>query len=232
MNALLLSLALGQAAPALPPAAAPPAEAASATTPEAPAAPPRPGEDGRRLRSVDFARLPDGSFRAALDGQPVAGAAFYRAVLRPDLAARAEELRFQRTALFIAAGVAPVAGLGIGWVAGTAHQWPLPPCVGEPPGLVDCRAHDEVAKQNQSAMTTALVAGGVAGVATGVLAWLLGSAIHPLEPTADEAEALVRAYRGRTLPAPTPASAPPPGGASLRLEAGPRAARLALRVAF
>jgi hypothetical protein len=220
MQALLLSLVLGQAAPALAPAAT------------APAARPQPAEDGRRLLSIDFARLPDGGFRAALDGQPVAGADFYRAVLRPDLAARAEEARFQRTALFIAAGVAPVAGLGIGWVAGTAAQWPLPPCVGEPPGPVDCRAHDEVARQNESTMTTALVAGGVAGVATGVLAWLLGSAIHPLEPTADEAEALVRAYRARTAPAPTPVPGPPPGGASLRLEAGPRAARLALRVAF
>jgi hypothetical protein len=203
MHALLLSLALGQAAPALPPP-----------------------------RTVDLTRLADGSFRATLDGQPVAGADFYRAVLRPDLAARAEEARFQRTALFIVAGVAPVAGLGIGWVAGTANQWPLPPCLGAPPGAVDCRAHDEVARQNQSTMTTALVAGGVAGLATGVLAWFLGSGIHPLEPTADEAEALVRAYRARALPAPTPASAPPPGGASLRLEAGPRAARLALRVAF
>jgi hypothetical protein len=229
MHALLLSLALGQAAPALPPAAAPPAEPAPATA-TTPAAPPQPAEDGRRLRSIDFARLPDGSFRAALDGQPVVGADFYRAVLRPDLASRAEEARFQRTALFIAAGVAPVAGLGIGWVVGTAHQWPLPPCVGEPPGPVDCRAHDQVAKQNQSAMTTALVAGGVAGLATGVVAWLLGSAIHPLEPTADEAEALARAYRARALPA--PATAPAAGGASLRLEAGPRAARLALRVAF
>ena len=247
MHALLLSLALGQAAPdAGAPAARPTVPAPAAIlAPEAPAPPPAGppgrGEEVRSLRAVDFTRLLDGSFRAALDGQPVAGADFYRAVLRPDLAARTEEARFERTAVLIAAAVAPVAGLGIGWVAGTAHQWPLPPCVGVPPGPVSCAAHDQVAAQNQSTMQTSLLVGGTVGVATGLVLALVGRSIHPPGPTADEAEALVRAYRARSAPSPSespapspaPAAAPAPGGgASLEFEAAPGTARLALRFRF
>ncbi len=204
MPALLLALALGQAAPA-------------AVTPAAP-------------RAIDFTRLPDGSFRATLDGQPVAGADFYRAVLRPDLAARSEEARSDRTALQVAAVAAPLFGVGMGWVAGTAHQWPLPPCVGEPPFPVSCTARDQVASQNRAAMNRALVAGSVAGVASGALFLFLGSRVRQVEPTADEAEALVRAYRARTAPAAVPAG--PAGGASLRLEAGPGVVGLALLLGF
>jgi hypothetical protein len=216
MHALFLSLALGQAAPA------------------SPAAPVAHTIDGRPLRPIALTRLPDGGFSASLDGQPVAGADFYRAVLRPDLAARSEQAQADKTALYLAAGLAPLAGLGIGWVAGTSQQWPLPPCVGAPPGPVTCTAHDQVAAQNQLAMTTALVAGGVSGLATGALLWFLGSGIHPPEPTADEAEALIRAYRARAVPRPDP-GLPRDGaasGPSLELGAGHRSARLALRLRF
>jgi len=225
MHALLLSLALGQAAPdAAVPAAQPTGPAPSAIIVQA----------ARSLRAIDFTRLPDGSFRAALDGQPVAGADFYRAVLRPDLAARTEEARASRAALMIAAVLAPVAGLGIGWVAGTAQQWPLPPCTGVPPGPLNCQAHDQVAAQNQSVMQASLLVGGAVGLTTGAVLALAGSSIHPPEPTADEAEALVRAYRARSAPAVPPPSpaAVKPVDATLRLEAAPGAARLALRVAF
>jgi hypothetical protein len=220
MHALLLWLALGQAEPAPPPASS---------------EPPPPAVEGRALRSIDFTRLDDATFRATLDGEPVAGAAFYRAVLRPDLAARSEDAQHRRTALLIGAGLAPVAGLGIGWAAGTAQQWPLPPCVGAPPGPVSCTAHDQVAAQNRSTMTRRLVAGGVVGLAAGVALALAGTSIRPLEPTADEAEALVRAYRARATPGRIPAPMPggPAGnGTSLELEAGRRSARLGFRLRF
>jgi hypothetical protein len=224
MHALLLSLALGQAAPD----AAVPADHPAEPAPSAIIVP-----AARSLRAIDFTRLPDGSFRAALDGQPVAGADFYRAVLRPDLAARTEEARASRTALLVGAVVAPLAGLGIGWVAGTAQQWPLPPCTRVPPGPLNCQAHDQVAAQNQSVMTRALLLGGAVGLTTGAVLALAGTSIRPPEPTADEAEALVRAYRARAAADSTPAPAAlQPGDATLRLEAAPGAARLALRVAF
>jgi hypothetical protein len=209
MHALFLALALGQAQPAAPAAAAEPA-----------ASP---------LRAVDLTRRPDGSFLATLDGEPVAGADFYRAVLRPDLAARTEEAQHGRTALLIAAVVAPLAGVGMGWVSASAQYRLVPFCIGEPPA-VDCTAHDKVEAQNQATMKQSLLIGGAAGLATGLVLAVAGSAIHPHQPTADEAEALVRAYRARGAPVPAvPAGG---GGASLDLEAGPRAARLVLRVGF
>jgi hypothetical protein len=241
MHALLLSLALGQAAPDTAAPSAAPTEPAPASihAPEAPTppppAPPGRGGEGRSLRAVDFTRLPDGSFQATLEGQPVAGADFYRAVLRPDLAARTEEARAGRTALLVGAVLAPLAGLGVGWVAGTSQQWPLPPCTGAPPGPVSCLAHDQVAAQNQSAMQTSLLVGGAVGLATGAALALAGASIHPPEPTADEAEALVRAYRARAaagVPSPPTPAPVKPGGATLRLAAAPGVAWLALRVAF
>lgn len=212
MPALLLALALGQAAPA-------------AVTPAAP-------------RAIDFTRLPDGSFRATLDGQPVAGADFYRAVLRPDLAARVEQARFDRTAVLIAAGVAPLAGLGTGWLWATAQARALPDCAIAPipvalggTGVSSC---ERIKAQNRSTMTTGLVVGGLAGVAVGGALWAIGSGLPTPAPTADEAEALVRAYRARGAPVPDPApvGGRPAGGASLELEAGPGAARLVLRLHF
>jgi len=106
--------------------------------------------------------------------------------------------------------------------------------VGAPPGPVSCVAHDQVAGQNQAAMQTSLLVGGAVGLATGAVLALAGSSIHPPEPTADEAEALVRAYRARSAPAVPPPSpaAVTPVDATLRLEAAPGAARLSVRVAF
>jgi hypothetical protein len=139
MHALLLALALGQATPAPDVQPGAPAPATSLPASPEPAAldtPVAPTLQARPLRTIELARLPDGSFRASLDGQAVAGADFYRAVLRPDLAARSEQARADRAALYLAAGLAPLAGFGIGLVAGTAQQWPLPPCVGAPPDLI------------------------------------------------------------------------------------------------
>ena len=206
MHALLLSLALGQAA------GAPPGHSPASRHGAGPGGPAAPAAAGRRSGPSTSRGSPTAASGPRSTAQPVAGADFYRAVLRPDLAARAEEARFQRTALFIAAGVAPVAGLGIGWVAGTAHQWPLPPCVGEPPGPVDCRAHDQVAKQNQSAMTTALVAGGVAGLATGVPGLAAGERHPPARADRRRGGGAGPGLPGpRAVPAPAPASAPAPG---------------------
>jgi hypothetical protein len=206
MHALLLALALGQASPPATPS-------------------PRP---------VELLRLPGGGFQATLDGQPVAGAAFYRAVLRPDLAARVDQVRADRTALLVAAAAAPLAGLGIGWAVGAGQQWPLPPCYVSPGGPGSCPAGDQVAAQNRSAMRSALLVGAGAGLSAGVLLAVIGRSIQLPEPTADEAEALVRAYRLRTSPVPDPAPVGglPGAGASLDLQAGPGSARLALRVRF
>lgn len=223
MHALLLWLALGQAEPA--------------PLPAAPEPPPR-SVGGLRLRAIDFTRLEDGTFRATLDGEPVAGAAFYRAVLRPDLADQSEQARNHRTALFIAAGVAPVAGLGAGWVWATAQRRPVPDCVQPIPTAIGgsgVSACEQVKAQNRSAMTRGLSAGGFVGLAAGVVLASVGTSIHPRQPTADEAEALVRDYRARGAPVPTPA--PYPEGPATRrpaleLEAGPRAVRLALRFSF
>ncbi len=242
MHALLLALALGQVAPDRPrPAATPvtsPATAPATTTAAPPATPPRRPVGGQPLRPVEFSRLPDGSFRAALDGEPVAGAAFYRAVLRPDLAERSERARNHRLALFIASGVAPVAGLGAGWVWATAQHRPVPDCIQAVPiaiGGSGVSACEQVEARNGATMTRGLVAGGLAGLAAGAVLAAAGTSMRPFEPTAGEAEALVRAYRARAAPEPTPAPVPggPAGsGRSLELEAGPGAARLVLRFGF
>jgi hypothetical protein len=193
---------------------------------------------GQQLRAIDFTRLGDGSFRATLDGAPVAGAGFYRAVLRPDLAEWAERTQNHRLALFIAAGVAPIAGMGAGWVWAAAQHRPVPACIAPIPvilggsGVSDC---ERVKAQNRSTMTRGLVAGGFVGLAAGAALAQAGRSIDPHQPTADEAEALVRAYRARTAPDPGPTPTPrdlPGNGASLELEAGPRAARLAVRFTF
>ncbi len=206
MHALLLALTLGQAAPPATPS-------------------PRP---------VELVRLPGGGFQAALDGQPVAGADFYRAVLRPDLAARVEQVRADRTALLVAAAAAPLAGLGIGWAVGAGQQWPLPPCYLSLGGPDDCGAHDQVASENRFAMQRALLVGAGAGLSAGVLLAVIGRSVHPPEPTAEEAEALVRAYRLRTgpMPSPAPIGGRPLAGAALDLQAGPGSVRLALRVEY
>ncbi len=198
------------------------------------AGPTPPAADRPSLRPVDLLRLPDGSFRATLDGQPVAGADFYRAVLRPDLADQLEESLNRRAALWIGAGLAPLVGAGVGWVAGTAQHRtvgcdePVPPPT-DPAALAEC---ERVRQWNQATVDQATATGAAVGLVTGVLLWLAGRAIHPPEPTAEEAEALVRAYRARGGPPADPAPARRSGGASLRLETGPRAARLALRLDF
>jgi hypothetical protein len=217
MHALLLALALGQATPAAPSEAEPPPQPA-ATAP----------------RPVELLRLPGGGFQVTLDGNPVAGADLYRAVLRPDLAARVEQAGSDRTALLVAAAAAPLVGLGVGWSVGASQRWPLPPCYASLGGPVDCGAHDQVAAQNRSAMRSALLVGAGVGLSAGVLLAVIGRSVHAPEPTAEEAEALVRAYRARTGPVPDPAplGGRPGAGASLDLQAGPGTARLALRVRF
>jgi hypothetical protein len=185
---------------------------------------------GPSRRPVELRRLPDGSFRATLDGQPVAGAGFYRAVLRPDLAARLEEARDRRTALWVSAGLAPLFGAGVGWVTGTAQarsigcDQPGPP-VTDPGVLAWCEG---LRRQNRSTVRRTTAAGGAVGLAAGLLLWLAGRAIEQPEPTADEAEGLVRAYRAGGPAAPAPVS----GGASLLLETGPGTTRLAVRLGF
>jgi hypothetical protein len=194
--------------------------------------------DGTPLRAVEVTRLTQGGFLATLDGQPVAGAGFYRAVLRPDLAARAEQARFDRTALLVAAGVAPLAGLGAGWVWATSQARAVPDCAIAPIpvglGGSGVSACERVRAQNRSTMTTGLVVGGLTGLAVGGVLWVLGSGLPTHTPTAEEAEALARAYRARAAPAPDPAPVGDRqgGGASLELEAGPGAARLALLLRF
>ena len=256
MHALLLSLALGQAVPpaleataADPDATATPAPTltqatiptqtptpALTSTPSSNPPPPRLTGDARTPRAVEVTRLPNGAFSATLDGQPVAGADFYRAVLRPDLAARTEEAQGRRTALFIAAGMAPLAGLGIGWVWATAQERPIPPCLAAPipvtlggTGVNQC---DLMREQNQATMRSGLLAGGLSGLVAGVRLLVWGNSVEVPLPTADEAEAMVRAYRARAAPVPDPTPLGDRGGASLELEAAPGAARLALRLRF
>ncbi len=250
MHALLLAVALGQATPATPsttPAAEPPTTATATPDPvtspdpvpvpppeSPPPSPPTTGAVATSApRPVELIRLPGGRFQATLDGQPVSGADFYRAVLRPDLAARVEQVRSHRTALLVSAAAAPLMGLGIGWAVGASQQWPLPPCyVDLGPG--SCPGRDQVSSENRFAMQRALLVGAGVGLSAGVLLAVIGRSVHPPEPTAEEAEALVRAYRFRTgpMPSPAPIGGRPGAGAGLDLQAGPGSVRLALRVGF
>jgi anthranilate phosphoribosyltransferase len=104
---------------------------------------------------------------------------------------------------------------------------PVPETLGGS-GLSTCQL---VRAQNRATMDRGLTAGGFSGLVAGVVLAAFGTAIEPRQPTADEAEALVEAYRARAAPVPAPAPGGG-GGASLRLEAGPRAARVALRIGF
>jgi hypothetical protein len=206
MHALLLALSLGQATPAAPVESIPPAAPAPAAA--------------RTTRPIELTLLPDGRFLATLDGAPVAGADFYRAVLRPDLAARLDDARNLRTGLWIGAGLAPLAGAGLGWVAGTAQRrqvgcdQPVAP-ITDPYAIAEC---ERVRRWNRTTVRNATLVGLSGGLAAGLALWLGGLAIHLPEPTAAEAEALVKRYRAH--------------GARLELEAGPGEARLALRGAF
>jgi hypothetical protein len=206
MHALLLALALGQTEPVAP--AATPGAEQQPTVMSIP-------------RPVELTLLPDGRFLATLGGAPVAGADFYRAVLRPDLAARLDEAHFRRTGLWIAAGLAPLAGAGLGWIAGDAQhravgcEQPGPP-ITDPSALAEC---DRVRRWNRTTVKNATVVGLAGGLAAGLLLWLAGRTVELPEPTAAEAEGLVRAYRARA-------------GASLELQAAPGSARLALRLQY
>jgi hypothetical protein len=209
MHALLLAVALGQATPAAPP------EADVAPTP------------ARTARPVELTRLPGGRFLATLDGQPVAGADFYRAVLRPDLAARLETARFERTALWIAAAAAPLVGAGAGWITGEAQhrtvgcEQPVAP-ITDPYARAEC---ERVRRWNRTTVKNSVMLGAGTGLVAGFLLWLGGRAITLPEPTADEAEALVKGYRARTGAASGP-------GTTLELQAGPGSGRVALQVKF
>ena len=244
MHALLLAVALGQATPAAAPAepepAAAPASSPAPNLPETsattsmpaptPAATPALGGAARPLspaRLVELTPLPGGRFLATLDGEPVAGADFYRAVLRPDLAARLETARFERTALWIAAAAAPLVGAGAGWVTGEAQhrtvgcEQPVAP-ITDPAALAEC---GRVKNWNQATVRNSAMLGAGTGLVAGFLLWLGGRAITLPEPTDDEAKALVKGYRARTGAASGP-------GATLELEAGPGSGRVALRVRF
>jgi tetrahydromethanopterin S-methyltransferase subunit F len=185
---LLLALALGQAAPAQAPAAAP--------------------------RDVTVLRRADGTFEATLDGQPVAGADFYRAVLRFDLAERYDAASDRKRALAVAAVAAPLAGLTAGWIYAAVSEHVPPSCaaiVPEPPNCQQLVQQNE--QWNQQHLKQGLVVGGLAGLTAGVVLGWLSWRVELPEPTAEEAEALVRRYRERNgLPGPLPGPGTAPGG--------------------
>jgi hypothetical protein len=201
--ALSLALLLGQSEPAAPPAeATAPApavqEAGPAAAPAIPAAAPA-------LRELRLTRLPGGAFGATLGGEPVERAGFYRAVLRPDLAERLEARDHARAFALVAAGSAAVGGPALGWLAYHARRREVPGCAAPGDGVACRELARQIAARNHASEQRGLTVGGVAGAGAAGLALWWWAAHPPLDPTLDEAEALVEAYRARRGdPAPPP----------------------------
>lgn len=198
--ALPLALLLGQAAPA--------------------ADPP--------LRELRLTRLPGGAFAATLAGEPVAGAAFYRAALRPDLAGRLEARDHARAFALVAAGGAAVGGPAFGWLAARSRRREVPGCLAPSDGAACQALAGQIKASNRADERRGLLAGGVAGAAVAGLALWWWAAHPPLAPSLGEAEALVEGYEARRLGAGAPARPARPGtdGAGLRWRLEPLAGGL------
>jgi hypothetical protein len=128
----------------------------------------------------------------------VEGPAFYRAVLRPDLAERAEARDRARTTALVAAVGAAAGGPLLGWVAFRAQGRSEQDCVVPPAAQAECAAvNARIRRDNRALGLRGLAIGGTAGAAVAGLA-LWWRAAHPaLAPTLREAQELVRAYEAR-----------------------------------
>jgi uncharacterized membrane protein len=211
MLPVLFALLLQQS-PAPVPVAEPPAQ--SITTPNWPGSSVPP-----RAAAVRVVHLPTGGFEAYLGERRVEGSAFYRAVLRPDLAERHERFEHRRLALFIAAGMAVLAGPAAGAVATRVEQLDVPNCTTDPTCLeIAAQARDH----NASVKRRNLIIGSVVGLGAGVGLALWGRSVHPPSLTEREAADLAHTYNARQGLPSTSGSlriTPIPGGALMALGA-------------
>jgi len=228
--ALSLALLLGRSDPAAPPQL-PPAEAEAAVPAADPDPAPAPAAPRPALRELRLTRLPGDRFSATLGGEPVEGADFYRAALRPDLAERLEARDQARAFALIAAGAAAVGGPAIGWLVFHSRRREVPGC-GAPSDGAACQAlAGQIRTSNRADEQRGLVAGGAAGAAVAGLALWWWVANPPLATGLGEAEALVEAYQARRQGAAAPApparpAKPGDGETGLRLRLVPLAGGL------